>query len=486
MRAYIIKRLLLMVPTLFGITMVVWIIVTMAPGDPGGQSFAEAMTQKGAGTGESRRIFRTQFNLDKPLFWNYYPSLTAEDLLQKVLSTGPDRPLRERNEAADVLEDWGYYAVPQLVGALDLTDDPLQKTLLLFRLQRNGKRVSPASLGRRLTDEERELNREILRENLEIKEKLALDGEKFAPAMEKGDLALLREEIDRKVGLWKAWYEERKERWELSGWEAFKAGLFDTKFAKFWGNALRFDLGISHVHKRPVLTLIWERMRISLTLAVTALILAYLISVPLGIWGATKHKQPSEQAMTMVLFMLYSLPNFFTATLVLKYFGIEWQLIPVQGFESDDVFSMTTWEHFKDIMLHSVAPIFCMTYASLAYLSRYAKTGLLNVIRSDYVRTARAKGLSEWMVIMKHAVRNGIIPIITLLGTTLPVIIGGSVIIETVFTIPGMGWLMIDSIYQRDYNVVIGVFTIIAILTMVGILLGDILYAVVDPRISFS
>jgi peptide/nickel transport system permease protein len=160
-------------------------------------------------------------------------------------------------------------------------------------------------------------------------------------------------------------------------------------------------------------------------------------------------------------------------------------VIPVTGFESSDTFHMTTWEHILDILYHGVAPLFCLTYVSLAALSRYAKSGVLNVIRADYIRTARAKGLPERTVIIKHAVRNGIIPIVTLLGTTLPAIVGGSIIIESVFTIPGIGHLLWDSINQRDYNVVIGEALIVGVLTMVGILVSDLLYAVVDPRIRY-
>jgi peptide/nickel transport system permease protein len=186
--------------------------------------------------------------------------------------------------------------------------------------------------------------------------------------------------------------------------------------------------------------------------------------------------------------MLYSLPAFFTASLLLRYLGIDrpFKWIPVTGFESDDTFSMTTMEHVLDILHHCVAPLFCMTYVSLAGLSRYAKSGILNVIRSDYVRTARAKGVAERWVILRHTVRNGIIPIVTLLGSTLPVIVGGSIVVETVFSIPGIGRLVFESIMQRDYNVVIGETLIIAVLTMVGILLSDLLYAVVDPRIRYQ
>jgi peptide/nickel transport system permease protein len=146
----------------------------------------------------------------------------------------------------------------------------------------------------------------------------------------------------------------------------------------------------------------------------------------------------------------------------------------------------TTLQMLGDMTWHMILPLVCLTYGGLAAISRYARTGLLDVIRSDYVRTARAKGLPEWIVIMKHAVRNGLIPILTLLGFTLPALIGGSIIIEHIFAIDGMGKLMITAIQFRDYNVIMGELLIAAVLTLFGILLSDISYALVDPRISLE
>ena len=475
MRTYILKRLLLMIPTLFGVSLVIWVLVTSAPGDEVVVSQEEAQSQEGTGGGESRRIFRAQFNLDKPLFWNDYVDLTPEEVLDAV-RTANDRglPFKERNEAFDKLEDWSYFAVPRLAAALDLTDDIDLKRQLLRRLARNAKRITPATLGQMLTEEDRARNREVQTENDDIKERLAL-GKEPTP-----------EEIREKALLWKAWVEERKDRWTWEGGDRLEVQLLDTRFAKYWANLIQLDFGISQAHRKPVLTLIGERIRVSLALAVISLILAYALSVPLGVWSAVRHKTMREQTVGIVLFMLYSLPSFFAATLVLKYVGVDWDLIPVFGFESINTFEMTSWKHFLDIAHHVVAPIFCMTYVSLAALSRYAKSGILNVIRADYIRTARAKGLKERVVILKHALRNGIMPVVTLLGTTLPVIVGGSVVIETIFLIPGMGALMIESIFARDYNVVIGITMITAVLTMIGILVSDILYAVIDPRISYT
>jgi peptide/nickel transport system permease protein len=491
MQTYLLKRLLLMIPTLFGISLVLWVVVTAAPGDPGQASISEAQMQSGGGSGESRRIFREQFNLDKPLFWNDYVSLTPQEVLAEVrVAIDLSLPGKARSAAHRRMLDWGYYSVPALVGALDLAASTGEKAAALMYLQTNAKRTGATRVGRAYTEEEKRQNREIAAESRDIETRLSLESERFRPEKLLDPVAAAEAArlIEEKTPLWRAWYEEHKTRWEWSGAEKIRRQLFDTQFAKYWSNLLRFDLGDSHVHREPVLGLIFKRLPISLTLAVTSLILAFAFSVPLGIWAAVRHRTLREQAVSTGLFMLYSLPSFFAASMILRYFGIgqPYKWIPVAGFESSDTFPLTTWEHVKDIAWHTATPIACMCYASLAGLSRYAKSGVLNVIRSDYVRTARSKGLPESVVVIKHAVRNGIIPIVTLLGTTLPAIVGGSIIIETVFTIPGIGHLIWDSIRQRDYNVVIGEALIVAVLTMIGILVSDLLYAVVDPRISYQ
>lgn len=147
---------------------------------------------------------------------------------------------------------------------------------------------------------------------------------------------------------------------------------------------------------------------------------------------------------------------------------------------------MTTLEQLKSVAYHLTLPLICLSYGGLASLSRYARTGVLDVIRADYIRTARAKGLGEGVVIVKHAVRNGMIPILTLLGSLLPVLIGGSVIIEVIFNIPGMGLYLFESITARDYNAIMAVLLISSVLTLLGLLVSDLSYALVDPRISFD
>lgn len=248
------------------------------------------------------------------------------------------------------------------------------------------------------------------------------------------------------------------------------------------------DFGDSIKFKRPVWDVLVERIPISLKLTFTAIILSYLVSIPIGIYSASHQYSRIDRFMTLLLFILYSLPSFWVATMLIVYLGGGdfLDLFPVFGLESIGANKMTYWERFWDTAWHLTLPIFCMTYASLAVLSRYMRSAMLEVIRQDYITTARAKGLSEKVVILKHALRNSLIPIITLLAQILPATIGGSIIIESIFTIPGMGQLMWEAILARDYPLIMANLTIVTFLTLLGILLADILYSVVDPRIAYE
>jgi peptide/nickel transport system permease protein len=192
--------------------------------------------------------------------------------------------------------------------------------------------------------------------------------------------------------------------------------------------------------------------------------------------------------MTVVLFALYSLPNFWIATLAIVYLGGGdfWDVFPVYGLQSIGADGWPWWQRVQDQIWHLILPITCMTYYTFAVLSRYMRAGMLEVIRQDFIRTARAKGLSERVVIYRHALRNSLIPIVTLMADLLPALIGGSIVIETIFTIPGMGQLSFESVLNRDYPLIMAVFTLSALLTLVGILLADFLYTLVDPRIAYE
>ncbi len=485
MLLYIIKRILLMIPTFFAVSLIVFVVLNFAPGNPaevalssgdgggGGQS-----TQLSSQTRESYRIFKEQFNLDKPILLNTRFTLDQKrirsTLVDLMTPLGEIKPAR-RGRAEDNIEDWGQYAVPGLMDVLRNDPDRALRAFAAQRLAVNAQRVVKTISGRRLTDEERDNNKEIAREN----------GRVVAWTFTPADSPEREGEV---VAAWSTWFDENQERWDYTTGDKFGIFFGDTRFAKYWGNLVRLDFGISHVDKRPVIPKIIHKLRYSITLSLSAIVLVYFISVPLGIWSAVRRNTFMDRVVTVVLFMLYSLPSFFVGVFLLNLLsrGTPWQAFPTSGFQSLDVSGMTTIEYLKDVIWHVVLPILCLSYASLAVLSRYARTGLLDVIRADYIRTARAKGLPEFIVIVKHAARNGMIPILTLLATLLPALFGGSVVVEVVFGIPGMGSYMFESITLRDYNAVMAVLLISCALTLVGMLISDLSYALVDPRITFD
>ncbi len=246
------------------------------------------------------------------------------------------------------------------------------------------------------------------------------------------------------------------------------------------------DFGRSFTDNKPVIDKIKERVPVTLGLNVGAFLLMYLIAIPLGVQAAVKRGQLYDNVTSAIVFMLWSLPSFFLATIIIMYFSSQrnFDWFPSVGLHATNQADMSYLQWLGDWGLHLVLPMIVLTYGGFASLSRYARTSLLESIQQDYVRTARAKGLSEHVVIYKHALRNSLIAIVTLVGTLLPAMIGGSVIVEYIFSIRGMGMLAFEAILQRDYPVVMAITTASALLTLLGVLVSDILYTIVDPRIT--
>jgi len=248
---------------------------------------------------------------------------------------------------------------------------------------------------------------------------------------------------------------------------------------------VRLDFGKSFKDDWPVIKKILERLPATLLLNVSSLILIFSFALPIGIYSAMKQNSLFDKGMTVFVFLGFSMPTFWLALLLMILFGIKLGLLPISGLRS------LNWEEFStlgkvwDIIKHLILPVFVSAFTGLAGLSRYSRVSMLEVIHQDYIRTARAKGLPEKQVIFKHALRNALIPVVTILGLSLPDLIGGSFIFETIFSYPGMGRLGYEAIMARDYPVVMGVGTIAAFLTLLGNFLADILYAYVDPRIRY-
>ncbi len=248
------------------------------------------------------------------------------------------------------------------------------------------------------------------------------------------------------------------------------------------------DFGTSYKDHRKVWDKIAERLPITIQLNIISIFLIYLIAIPCGVYSSTHTNSLTDKTLTIGFFILYSLPSFWVAELLIMLFGGGdfWDIFPVYGISSIGAESMGWIPWLVDRIWHLVLPVTCLTYGGLAYLSRLTRAGMLEVIREDYVRTARAKGLSERVVIFKHAFRNALLPLITLLAFLLPSMIGGSVIIESIFSIPGMGQLGFDAVLSRDYPVIMAIAAISAFLTLIGLLISDILYAALDPRIKLE
>jgi len=251
---------------------------------------------------------------------------------------------------------------------------------------------------------------------------------------------------------------------------------------------ITLDFGNSYKDHRPVIDKIAERLPVTLVLNFLSIFFIYIISIPLGVYSAVRQGTVTERLTTFLLFILYSIPSFWMAMILIFFLGGGefWNVFPVYGISSQGTENYSFAGRVLDFLWHIILPVFCLTYAGLASLSRFQKGSLLEVLREDYIRTAKSKGLNERKILFKHALRNSLIPIITILSAILPALIGGSVIIETMFSIPGIGRLGFEAILSRDYPVIMAIATISAFLTLLGILISDIAYVFVDPRISFD
>lgn len=246
---------------------------------------------------------------------------------------------------------------------------------------------------------------------------------------------------------------------------------------------IKLDFGKSMVDGRKVTDKIWETIPITLIIDLLSLILIFIIAIPLGVYSATRQHSLFDKVSTVGVFIGFSMPEFWLALLLMIFFGVQLGWLPISGIQSIDVSEMDKAERIFDWIKHLILPVGITAFGGLASLSRYSRSSMLEVIRQDYIKTAYAKGLKEHDVVFRHALRNALLPIITILGLSIPGLIGGSVIFEQIFSIPGMGRLFFSSAMSRDYPTIMGILTIGAVLTLIGNLIADISYALVDPRI---
>jgi len=266
-------------------------------------------------------------------------------------------------------------------------------------------------------------------------------------------------------------------------------GLDKPLAVQYWnwlGRLARLDFGRSFAPDgRPVLQKIGERLPVTLLLNIVELLVIVALSVPIGMYSATRQYSTFDKITTVFVFVGFATPDFWLALLLMILFGVELGWLPISGLRSLNWEYLTFWRQQWDFLSHLILPILGATFGGLAGFSRYMRQSMLEVVRQDYIQSARAKGLAEGVVIGKHALRNALLPLVTILGLSLPGLIGGSVIVESIFAIPGMGQLMVQAVFERDYPVIMGNLVIVASLTLVANLVADLAYGLVDPRIRF-
>jgi peptide/nickel transport system permease protein len=229
--------------------------------------------------------------------------------------------------------------------------------------------------------------------------------------------------------------------------------------------------------------MIQEALPITLMINILGLIITLTLAIPLGIIAARKYMGWQDKSITLFNFIGFSIPGFWLSLLLMYWLGVMNNWLPISGLHSLNYDNLNTWGKLKDSISHLILPVLIPSLTGLAGITLFVKNGMLDVLHQDYITTARAKGLSEHKVVYMHALRNALLPLITIVGLSIPGLIGGSVIAETIFAIPGMGKLFFDSVMMRDFPVIMGILTIGSALTLIGNLIADIAYAWADPRV---
>jgi peptide/nickel transport system permease protein len=251
-----------------------------------------------------------------------------------------------------------------------------------------------------------------------------------------------------------------------------------VQYGKWMNELLHGNLGFSFTNRRPVTERIGERIGPTLLLTLSSLLLSYLIAIPIGVLSAVRQYSILDYVSTIFSFLGISVPSFFFGLLMIYFFALKIDLFPTGGMETIGATSSLT-----DRLAHLVLPTIVLSLQNTGVVMRYTRSGMLEVIHQDYIRTARAKGLADRLIIYRHALRNALIPVITLAGVQLPFLLGGAIITEQIYNWPGMGRLAVEAISQRDYPTIMGINLLAAVMVIFGNLFADVMYGVVDPRI---
>ncbi|MCY7409261.1 MAG: ABC transporter permease [Chitinophagales bacterium] len=494
---YVLKRILLFIPTLVVISLLAFMISVNAPGDPVSRMMTTAesgdiLNSKTEVQLQQKIYWTHKLGLDLPLFYMSMVPLSFPDTLYKIFDRG------ERSALKTLLHQNGNWnSIEQFHSALKklyLSHDQLKIDTVSEKQFSKNEINAAINQSRNTTlallnssDERIILLRLAELDSLQSKFLFFSSRKNQLTEAKKNFIAMQSSSTCWKNFIPSLHFYSNN---QYHRWLFGDGNWINGKGAVYSKGLIRGDLGISFYSKMPVTEIIMDRIAWSLFFTLASVLLAYLISIPIGIRAAVKHGGAFDKTSSVILLMLQSMPAFWVATMLLILFAnpdvLNWfpasGVKPVAGYGE----GISFFEKVRASFPYLILPLVAYTYSSLAFLSRLTRVSMLEVLQQDYIKTARAKGLSERTVIYKHAFRNALLPLITVFANILPLAIGGSVILESIFTIPGMGYASYFAIQTQDYPVIIGVFTLTGVLTLIGYLLADILYAIADPRISFS
>ena len=464
---YIVKRLLISIIILLGVSVIIYTLVRLMPNDYVDLKFASQL-QSGAIKQQDVDNFKKLYGLYTPearIRFRWSPDGSTEGILEKdVRIKDHDTDIQNAEMYADFVSgDYGgtigdnYY---NLALTFEKIDGVVSTTYKLERYDYENVTVKD--------DKGNETTHSVLHK-VTVKEgnyavdittdTITLDGLNVTNTYEK-----------------------------VSGWETL--GTILGGYFGWLGNMMKGDLGHSFKYEKPVASVIGENMWISFAIAVVATLLQFLIAIPLGISSATHQYSAQDYIVTIFTMIGLSLPTYFFAAVMIKFLSVDLGWLPVNGLISGSAVFPDTFagslQRLGDMAYHLILPITVSVILSLGGLMRYTRTNMLEVLNADYIRTARAKGLSEKTVIYKHAFRNTLIPLATLLAGILPGLFGGMMITEQVFAIDGIGRLAYNALKEGDVPFVMGYNMFLAILTVIGTLLSDIMYSIVDPRVKLG
>lgn len=466
MLAYTLKRILLFIPTLLVISFLAFGLSKCTPGDPA----SLAMGDKGYVEPQYyQKLFEENvrnMGLDKPSFYFTFKTAAVPDTLYRILIKAERenwKLMATANGNWPAVQDYKNAVYNAEKEMFALTDSIANKAKALL-----AHPLRLLKLNHKASVIEYQLNE--IDQAIRKEPQLATDIPSLKQIKEKYQRYI---ESPNKSALYRpslAWYGTNNQ--------------YHSWMSKF----IKGDFGNSYQDGRPVSSKIWDALKLTLILNSIAIFLALVLAIWLGVYMARRAGQKSDKRLTVFLFMLYSLPTFWVGTMLIVFFTtpeyhMDW--FPTMGW-SDLPKTAPLGKRILDIGWHLILPVFCLTYGSLAFVSRQMRSSMIEALNAPFVRTARAKGLPEKQVVWKHAFRNALFPIVTLLATIFPAAIAGSIVIEYIFNIPGMGLLTINAIYARDWPIVYTVLMMGSILTLIGILFADILYATLDPRIKLG